>query len=548
MQGIDAVPVAVEVDVSPGLPAFEIVGLPDAAVREARERVRAAIRNGGWPFPLQRITVNLAPAHTRKEGAGFDAAIAVGVLAASGAFDPAALEGVAVAGELALDGALRPVRGALAMALAAQQGLRLILPPESAAEAAALCRGHSGPPGAAPDPAGGHAHPVDGRAAGSALAPVLSAPHLSDLVAHLRGERHLAVPEPAAPAEGGGEPDGDLALVRGQAVARRALEVAAAGGHNLLMVGPPGAGKSLLARCLPTVLPPLDDAESLEVSRIYSVAGELSGGGLMRRRPFRAPHHSASRAALLGGGTPIRPGEVTLAHRGVLFLDELPEFRRDVLEALRQPLEDGVVRLARASGHVAFPARPMLVAAANPCPCGHLGDPVRACTCSASAVHLYRGRLSGPMLDRFDLQLFLQPVDYEQYRSTAAAEPSAAVRERVLAARERQRRRLAGSGCSTNAEMGPALLRRFCRLPAGGEALMREAMDRFGLTLRGHDRVLRVARTLADLDGQDAIGLAHLAEALQYRVAGAEPVPAGGMQAQPSRDRVGRRLPAHANA
>ncbi|WP_374712158.1 YifB family Mg chelatase-like AAA ATPase [Symbiobacterium terraclitae] len=526
LQGIDAVPVAVEVDVSPGLPAFEIVGLPDAAVREARERVRAAIRNGGWPFPLQRITVNLAPAHTRKEGAGFDAAIAVGVLAAAGAFDPAALEGLAVAGELALDGALRQVRGALTMALAAQQGLRLILPPESAAEAAAVFHGH----GLAPE-----------------APPVLAAPRLADLVAYLRGEHPLDVPEPAAPAEGGGEPDVDLALVRGQAVARRALEVAAAGGHNLLMVGPPGAGKSLLARCLPTVLPPLDDAESLEVSRIYSVAGELSGGGLMRRRPFRAPHHSASRAALLGGGTPIRPGEVTLAHRGVLFLDELPEFRRDVLEALRQPLEDGVVRLARASGHVAFPARPMLVAAANPCPCGHLGDPVRACTCSASAVHLYRGRLSGPMLDRFDLQLFLQPVDYEQYRSTAAAEPSAAVRERVLAARERQRRRLAGSGCSTNAEMGPALLRRFCRLPAGGEALMREAMDRFGLTLRGHDRVLRVARTLADLDGQDAIGLAHLAEALQYRVAGAEPVPAGGMQAQPSRDRVGRRLPAHAN-
>lgn len=516
LQGIEAVPVAVEVDVSPGLPSFEIVGLPDAAVREARERVRAAIRNGGWPFPLQRITVNLAPAHTRKEGAGFDAAIALGVLAAAGAFHPAGLEGLAVAGELALDGALRPVRGALAMALAAQQGLRLILPPESAAEAVAAFGGH-------------------------AEAPVLSAPHLADLVAYLRGEQPLAVPAPAAPAEGGGEADVDLALVRGQVVARRALEVAAAGGHNLLMVGPPGAGKSLLARCLPTILPPLDDGESLEVSRIYSVAGELSGDGLMRRRPFRAPHHSASRAALLGGGSPIRPGEITLAHRGVLFLDELPEFRRDVLEALRQPLEDGVVRLARANGHVAFPARPSLVAAANPCPCGYLGDPGRACTCSAAAVHLYRGRLSGPMLDRFDLQLYLQPVDYEQYRSTAAAESSAAVRERVLRARERQRRRLAGCGCSTNAEMGPALLRRFCRMPPGGEALMREAMERFGLTLRGHDRVLRVARTLADLDGKDAIGLTHLAEALQYRGTGANPVPGAGWQpAPPVRDRVVR--------
>lgn len=505
LQGIEAVPVAVEVDVSPGLPAFEIVGLPDAAVREARERVRAAVRNGGWSFPLQRITVNLAPAYTRKEGAGFDAAIALGVLAAAGAFSPAALEGVAVAGELALDGALRPVRGALAMALAAQRGLRLILPPESAAEAAAVC---------------GRLEP----------APVLSAPHLSDLVAYLRGERALDVPVSAAGAEALGEPDVDLALVRGQLVARRALEVAAAGGHNLLMVGPPGAGKSLLARCLPTILPPLDDEESLEVSRIYSVAGELAGGGLLRRRPFRAPHHSASRAALLGGGSPVRPGETTLAHRGVLFLDELPEFRRDVLEALRQPLEDGVVRLSRANGHYAFPARPTLVAAANPCPCGHLGDPVRPCICSAAAVHLYRSRLSGPMLDRFDLQLHLQPVSYEQYRSVAAAESSAAVRERVLLARERQRHRLAGSGYTTNAEMGPAMLRRFCRMPPGGEELMRGAMERFGLTLRGHDRVLRVARTLADLDGQDAIGLTHLAEALQYR----------GVVHQP--------LPAHANA
>ncbi len=496
LQGIEALPVAVEVDVSPGLPSFEVVGLPDAAVREARERVRAAIRNGGWPFPLQRITVNLAPAHTRKEGAGFDVAIALGVLAAAGAFPPAALEKIAVAGELALDGGLRPVRGALAMALAVERGRSLILPAESAREAAACG------------------------------ADVLAARRLSDLVAHLRGERRLEAAEPAPPAA---VPDWDvdLALVKGQPVARRALEVAAAGGHNLLLVGPPGTGKSLLARCLPTILPPLDDAESFEVSRIYSVAGQLEGGALIRRRPFRAPHHSASRAAIMGGGTPLRPGEITLAHRGVLFLDELPEFRRDVLEGLRQPLEDGVVRLARVHGHLTFPARPMLVAAANPCPCGHLGDPVRACTCTAAAVHLYQQRLSGPLRDRFDLQVQMQPVTYGELAASGGGESSAAVAERVRAARERQRRRLAPHGCSTNAEMGPALIRRFCPLPPGGEALMRAAMDRLGLSVRGHDRVLRVARTLADLDGSEAILLRHLAEALQYRGTGAEAVQQG---------------------
>mgnify|MGYP000986773655 CR=1 FL=1 len=495
LQGIEALPVAVEVDVSPGIPSFEIVGLPDAAVREARERVRAAIRNGGWSFPLQRITVNLAPAHTRKEGAGFDVAIALGVLASAGAFDPSSLEDVVVAGELALDGGLRPVKGALAMALATAGGRRLILPTESAREAAACPTGAS----------------------------VLAAPRLFDLVAYLRGEQALPAPEPSPSSDAPSDGEADLALVRGQLVARRALEVAAAGGHNLLMVGPPGAGKSLLARCLPTIMPPLDDAESLEVSRIYSVAGELPGSGLMRRRPFRAPHHSTSRAALLGGGNPLRPGEVTLAHRGVLFLDELPEFRRDVLEGLRQPLEDGVVRLARAHSHLTFPARPTLVAAANPCPCGHLGDAQQACTCTASAVHLYRSRLSGPLRDRFDLQVCLQPVSYAEYQATPAGESSAEVGRRVREARERQRHRLSPHGCSSNAEMGPALIRRFCRVPPGGETLLREAIDRFGLSLRGHDRVLRVARTLADLDGSDAIELRHLAEALQYRGAGGEP-------------------------
>ncbi len=490
IQGIDAVPVAVEVDVSPGLPGFEVVGLPDAAVREARERVRAAIRNGGWDFPMQRITVNLAPAHTRKVGAGFDLAMALGVLAAAGCFDPALLRGLVVAGELALDGTLRSVRGALAMALATRelQGEpTLLLPPESAREAASVGRS------------------------------VLAAGHLAEIIDHLTGRYPLSPPESAPEEAADATGTVDLAVVRGQAVARRALEVAAAGGHNLLMIGPPGAGKSLLARCLPAILPPLEQAESLEVSRIHSVAGTLSGGRLMRHRPFRAPHHSASRSALLGGGNPLRPGEATLAHRGVLFLDELPEFRRDVLEGLRQPLEDGAVRLARVHGNLSFPCRPMLVAAANPCPCGYLGHEGRACTCPTAAVAHYRSRLSGPLVDRFDLQLFLDPVTYEEYRTTKQAEGSAAVRARVDRARRAQARRLAGTGAVCNAEMGPAQVRRFCRLPEGGEQLMRAAMDRLGLSLRGHDRVLKMARTIADLAGSGDIELPHLAEALQYR-------------------------------
>lgn len=493
LEGIEAVPVQVEVDVSPGIPTFDIVGLPDAAVRESRERVRAAVRNGGWGFPTQRITVNLAPAYTRKGGAGFDLAIALGILAAVGVVPADALRKVAVAGELALDGSLRPVRGALAMAVAAPfvGSPTLILPAESAAEAAL---------------AG-----ADARPAGS----------LKDVVNHLTGRCPL---QPAVPPEEGevaeAKPLPDLAEVYGQSIARRALEVAAAGGHNLLLVGPPGAGKSLLARCLPGILPPLSHAESLEVSRIHSVAGQLPGGRLLRQRPYRAPHHCASRSAILGGGSPLRPGEITLAHHGVLFLDELPEFNRQVLEGLRQPLEEGQVQLSRVHGSLTFPARPMLVAAANPCPCGHLGDPSRECTCSPVAISLYRSRISGPLLDRFDMQLFLSPVPYEEVAGAACrgrAESSAEVRARVEQARRVQEERLRGSGAACNAHMSPAQTRRFCRIPPEGQRLMRQAMNRMGLTLRGHDRVLRVARTIADLDGKEEIETAHLAEALQYR-------------------------------
>ncbi|HEY3364746.1 MAG TPA: YifB family Mg chelatase-like AAA ATPase [Symbiobacteriaceae bacterium] len=491
LDGITALPVAVEVDVSPGIPQFDIVGLPDAAVRESRERVRAAIRNGGWDFPAQRITVNLAPAHTRKAGAGFDLAVALGVLSATGHIPREALQGTAVVGELALDGSLRPVRGVLAMALAAQgEGPLALLVPAANRDEAALAGGVIFPAG-----------------------------HLQEAADHLTGRTPLAR---ALPPAGSGESERtgpDLADVKGQAVARRALEVAAAGGHNLFMIGAPGAGKSLLARCLPSILPPLQADESLEVSRIHSVAGLLPGGRLLYARPYRAPHHCASRSAILGGGTPLRPGEVTLAHRGVLFLDELPEFRRDVLEGLRQPLEEGRILLSRAHSNASFPARPMLVAAANPCPCGFFGDSTRECSCPGASVTLYRARLSGPLMDRFDLQVFMSPVPYEQVVGPASGktEPSAAIRERVCRARVRQLERLRGSGAACNAEMSAGQVRHLCRLPPGGDSLMRLAMERMGLSLRAHDKVLKVARTIADLADVDAIELQHLAEALQYR-------------------------------
>lgn len=493
LEGVEAVPVAVEVDVSPGLPCFDIVGLPDAAVRESRERVRAAVRNGGWAFPAQRITVNLAPAHQRKGGAGFDLGIALGLLAASGFLAPACLGGVAMAGELALDGCLRPVRGALAMALAARAGgYRGLVVPDASGPEAVLAGGT-----------------------------VWAAGCLAEVVDHLTGRVPLAAAVPAPAEAARGVAAHDLGDVRGQLVARRALEVAAAGGHNLIMMGPPGAGKSMLAKCLPSILPPLSADESLEVSRIHSVAGVLSGGKLMSERPFRSPHHCASRSALLGGGSPLRPGELTLAHRGVLFLDELPEFERHVLEGLRQPLEEGRVHLSRANGASSFPAQPMLVAAANPCPCGYYGDTTRACTCPSGTVALYRARLSGPLLDRFDLQTFLEPVPFDHLvaagADSAAPEPSAVVRRRVMAARLRQDARFAGSATACNAVMPPGEVRQHCKLPKGGEVLLRQAVECLKLSLRGHDRVLKVARTIADLDGSSAIELPHLAEALQYR-------------------------------
>lgn len=489
--GVEAKLIEVQCDVGQGLPGFAIVGLPEKEVTEARERVRSAIRNVGLPFPDLRITANLAPADLRKEGAGLDLALAMALLVATGEVAEERAQGLVFLGELALDGALRPVRGVLPVALAAREaGLLGMVVPEASAPEAAL---------------------VEGLA-------VYPAQDLRTAAEFLRGEREIlpaprVVPEPKEPPEWI-----DLRLVRGQEHARRALEIAAAGGHNLLMVGPPGAGKSLLARCLPGILPPLSFDEALEVTRIYSVAGVLPPDQpLLRSRPFRAPHHTISYAGMVGGGHGVpTPGEITLAHHGVLFLDELPEFDRKVLEALRQPLEDRRITVVRAGVAVTFPASFALVGAMNPCPCGHLGDPMRACRCRPHEIIQYRKRISGPFLDRIDLFVQVPRLTREELLGDGTGEPSEAVRARVLGARERQQARLRGRA-HTNAELGPGEVRRQCRLAPDAQALLARAVDHFALTGRGYTRVLRVARTIADIASADIIGAEHLAEALQYR-------------------------------
>jgi magnesium chelatase family protein len=488
--GIEARAVEVQVRVTPGAPAFVIVGLPDKAVAESRERVRNALHAVGLGLPYKHVTVNLAPADLPKEGSHFDLAIVLGLMVAMGAVAPDAVERFAAVGELALDGSIRAVPGALPAAIGANSlGKGLICPAECGPEAAWA------------------GEDVD----------VLAAPHLLSLVNHFKGMQTLARPKPTLERAAGVLPD--LRDVRGQESAKRALEVAAAGGHNLLMIGPPGSGKSMLAARLPSILPPLSPEEMLDVSMVHSLAGELMGGKLCTERPFRSPHHSASMAALVGGGTRPRPGEVSLAHLGVLFLDELPEFQPNVLDALRQPLETGEVVIARANHRIAYPARVQLIGAMNPCRCGTSG-PGESCKRGPRCAADYQARISGPLLDRIDLQIEVPAVSAADLVLPAPTEGSAEVRARVAAARERQRARYAAHGAAsvrTNAECSGHLLEQLAMPDEAGLSLLRQAAETLRLSARGFHRTLRVGRTLADLDGVETVSRVHVAEALSYR-------------------------------
>ena len=492
LHGITGYPVSVECDLSGGLPAFTVVGLPDAAVNEARERVRSAIKNCGFTFPVSRITVNLAPAHVKKLGTLYDLPILVGLLAAGGQLKIRE-EGCAFLGELSLSGQLRPCAGMLPMALAARElGVqKLFVPRENAAEAT--------------------------LAGGPEIYPVADVLQLA---------RHFTGEEPISPAprwEGSWEPEPgpDFAQVKGQAPVKRALEIAAAGSHNILMVGPPGSGKSMLAKRLPGILPPLTREEAVETTKIYSIAGQMpKGRGLVTARPFRSPHHSASAVSLAGGGAQFRPGECSLANCGVLFLDELPEFSRESLEVLRQPLEDGQITVSRAAGSATYPSHFQLVAAMNPCKCGYYGHPTRQCTCSPSAVRQYRSRVSGPLLDRIDLCVEMDPVAFDELHGTASAESSADLRRQVLFARQVQAKRYAApgfEGVHCNARLTAGQVRRVCRMTPAAERLLRASYETLGLSARAHDRILRVARTVADLAGKQLLDEDSLLEALQYR-------------------------------
>jgi magnesium chelatase family protein len=494
--GIDAHLVEVEVDVgSARMQDFNVVGLPDNAVKESRERIKSALRNCGFEFPHgQGVTINLAPADVRKEGSAFDLPMALGLVGCMGHFFGKPLDTCMFLGELSLDGSVRSVRGALSAALAAREvGLKAIAVPESNAKEAAVVEG-------------------------VAVFALKSLPQAVDLVNSpesfqpVRVDAHQLLSEAAHYGV-------DLRDVQGQQAAKRALEVACAGGHNILFIGPPGAGKTMLAKRIPTILPPMSLDEAIETTRIHSVAGVLEDArGLVGTRPFRSPHHTISDAGLIGGGAVPRPGEVSLGHNGVLFLDELPEFQRNVLEVMRQPLEDASVTIARAAVSVTFPSRFMLAAAMNPCPCGYFGDPTRECHCTPPMIQRYVSKISGPLLDRIDIQIEVPAVKYKELRATTAPEDSATVRQRVMAARNRQVQRYKGErNVYANAQMLPKMIRKYCGISADGEKLLENAILRLGLSARAHDRILKVARTIADLDGVEGIEPKHLSEAIQYR-------------------------------
>ena len=496
VSGVNGFPVKVEVFSANGLPAMEVIGLPDASVRESRERVNAAIISSGRQIPPKRITINLAPADTRKEGPSFDLPIAIGILLANGQIIPDSsinLENTVFFGELSLDGHIQPVHGALSIVISASEnGLKdIILPAENAQEVACI-------EGMRIFPAR-HLREVIDHLEGTNLLPRQTQRTYDELI-HLKPFR------------------ADLSQVRGQKGARRALEVAAAGGHNMLMIGAPGSGKTMLARCLPGILPPLSFSESLETTRIHSIAGKLApGSGLMVERPFRAPHHSASVASMVGGGSNANPGEVSLAHNGVLFLDELPEFSRNALEALRQPLEDGTVTVTRIRHQARYQSSFMLIAGMNPCPCGYYGSRQRPCRCTQQEIRRYLDQVSGPLLDRIDLQIEVDAVPVQEIRTSAPAESSASVAERVLQARNIQLARYRGTDIHNNARLDNEGIRQFCQLRPDAEKLLHTAVDRMHLSMRGYGRVIKVSRTIADLKGQDLISAEDVAEAIQYR-------------------------------